>query len=171
MTAPQLTRYADFFDRIQANQPSNFEVRPDLQQFATPGNIILTAVYRRGFGQMNELHAEVQYNQATQQIKPPIMGPKYVLHSIFRGNLEIETIQSDQEMRDYCIQELLEYQEITNFQAQNIQNIPLDELIQTTIEAGSRVIEADAGYALRSVVRGQGLTVFQPAVADVMVID
>lgn len=90
-------------------------------------------------------------------------NPSYVCHSLHQNRLEVEVINSDQDMREYCIDELMEYKDITGIQYNgDLGTIPLDELIQMTIQAGVIVIANNAGFVLQSVTKGQNLTVFTP---------
>lgn len=167
MTAPQITQFNEFAMRVQSNPPIRFETKSELQRFASPGNIILTAIYqdpRNKYGTI-QLNSEVQ-RDASGRIMPPLMPDKstYIVYSSDGLALEVELITGDKEMREYCLDELREYQDITGLQySAAFESIPLDELIKGTIQTGVRVIEAEAGFALRSVVRGQNLTVFRPA--------
>lgn len=162
MAATQLIRFDDFATRVQATPPIRFDVKPELQRFATPGNIIVTAVYMNGRNVV-ELNSEVQRDVMTGRIMPPVSPENntYVLYSTSGDKLEVEIIIGDKAMREYCIDELQEYQDVTGLQYSDaFETIPLSELIKGTIEAGARV--GNGGFSLRSVVLGQNLTVFRP---------
>lgn len=170
MTTPQLTRYDEFAMRVQSNPPTRFETRTELQRFASPGNIILTAVYQdpRNKYNVTQINSEV-HRDANGRVMPPLTPDNntYVIYSSDGSNLEVEIIMGDKNMREYCLDELREYVDVTGLQYTSaFETIPLDELIKGTIQTGAKVIEAGAGFALQSVVRGQNLTVFRPPVIE-----
>ena len=92
------------------------------------------------------------------------------------GEVDMEIISSDDDMRKYCIEHILEYhndlqRRMEYYRARNLQPPTIDpicdisqldsyilaELIEFTIECGDKTIEEQGGWGVRYIIRGNNL--------------
>ena len=72
------------------------------------------------------------------------------------AEVSMQVIASDEEMREYCIDQLSSYDEISIETAE----MSLDDLIKKTVENGNKRVENQGGWGVRYIVKGDNLTTY-----------
>lgn len=77
------------------------------------------------------------------------------------GEVSMQTIASDEEMREYCIDQLSQedeekYEEISMETAE----MSLDDLIKKTVEDGNKRVENQGGWGVRYIVEGYNIKTY-----------
>lgn len=159
--APRILQYSNFLEKINLNPPVRTEIEQRLQYLADQPNVILTVIYQNVFGESKD-YVELQLNRETGAISPPIRPNNNmytVVESYYKhGDVAVKIIDSDKDMRTYCLEELREYESNLNTTYNpNINNYSLDRLITKTIDEGNKVVENEAGSGVRAIVRGNNM--------------
>ena len=68
------------------------------------------------------------------------------------GEVDMTIINSDEEMKDYCIDNLRWYKLDVD-----VYSCSLEQLIKLTIEQGNKMIDDQAGWGVRYIVKGNNL--------------
>lgn len=69
------------------------------------------------------------------------------------GEVDRDIIESDDEMKEYCLEELENYQINTD----GFENYKLEYLIELTISEGNKNVEKQCGWGVRYIIKGDNL--------------
>lgn len=117
------------------------------------------------------IYGEVHYNQVTNEISPPkqTTSNMYTCVEVYykHGEHFVSTISSDEEMRRYCLNQLIDYDILPDRNTQHYviaaaqyNTMMLDDLIRLVIEKGNMQVNEQLGWGLVDVVKGQNLTTY-----------